>query len=54
MANKEHIITERTTEADKPVRKANAHKNRMISKSPKGLKKAHLFQIKERKMNSKA
>ena len=32
------MITERTTEEDSPVRKANPHKKIIIRKSPKGLK----------------
>ena len=47
------MITDRTTEEDNPVRKANAHKKRITRKNPKGLKAAHRFHKKEKKNKNK-
>ena len=47
------MITDRTTEEDNPVKKANAHKKRITRKNPKGLKAAHRFHKKEKKNKNK-
>ena len=47
------MITDRTTEEDNPVRKANAHKKRITRKNPKGLKAVHRFHKKEKKNKNK-
>ena len=53
IASRENMITDRTTEEDNPVRKANAHKKRITRKNPKGLKAAHRFHKKEKKNKNK-
>ena len=51
--SRENMITDRTTEEDNPVIKANAYKKRITRKNPKGLKAADRFHKKEKKNKNK-